>query len=234
MFSPYHHFENCIRLRRCIKRLFDSSYVPPEINDRFCNYHDALEHKLKSAEYNLQNLEILFQNTTITEISSNQSEFAFKTNLFIDGFFYNGGSALDILAREILACFSISPTGHVYYNNAYSEIHGRYPSDPLLVRLSDPPWKNEFSNYRNAATHEVLLSTSMTIDIQYSASNQSQRIRSSLPDDPRVIPSDRTFIRNPDALDYCKTTFKRLLRHINTIYGDIATRASANGRLPLP
>jgi len=234
MFWPYHHFENCVTLKRCIKQLSDLSCIPQETYNRYHNYHGALEHKLKGTKYNLDNLENLIQTTNIANISENLPYFMFKANLYIDGFFYNGGSALDILAREILALFNIQPTVHVYYYTAHSEIYGLYPSDSLLARLTDPPWKDEFSDYRNAATHEVLLSTGMNLNIQFSTGGQSQSLRLPLPDDPRAAPLDRTFHRNPDALDYCTKTFKRLLRHINTIYGDIATRASANGRLPLP
>ena len=234
MFWPYHHFENCIALRRCIDQLFDRSCVTQEIRDRFYVHHKALEHKLKSAQYNLGKLTGLCESTSLADLSTSLSEFDFNANLYIDGFFYNGGSALDIFAREVLALYSIQPTGDVHYSTARSEISNRYQSDPLLTRLDNPNWKGEFSNYRNAATHEVLLSTSISLNIQMTHPSQVQRINLPLPDNPRIAPSSRTFTRNRDAVKYCTTTFKRLLRHINIIYGEIANRALANGRLPLP
>ena len=234
MFSPYHRFEKCVALRRCIDQLFDCSYVTQEIRDTFYIHHQALEHKLKSAKYNLDKLISLCENTSLADLSTSLSEFDFRGNLYIDGFFYNGGSALDIFAREILALYDIHPTGDIYYLAARCEISGIYPSDPLLTRLNTPSWKSEFSNYRNAATHEVLLSTSISLSIQMTHPSQVQRINLPLPDDPRVAPSSRTFNRNPDAVEYCSKTFKRLLSHINIVYGDIADRAFANGRLPLP
>lgn len=235
VFRPYHHFENCATLKSRIKQLSDLSCVPQRIYDRYQNYHIALEHKLKGTEHNLDNLENLIQTTSIASISVNPTDFIFRANLYIDGFFYNGDSALDILAREILSLFDIHTTGHVYYNTAHKRISDQYPTDPLLARLTDPPWKEEFSDYRNALTHEVILSTTMNLSIiLLSADVQSQSLKLPLPDDPRVAPASRTFNTNPDALDYFKKTFKRLLRHINTIYGDIATRISANGNLPLP
>ena len=54
-----------------------------------------------------------------------------------------------------------------------------------------------------------------------------------LPDDPRVDVMDRTFRNNPDVEIFCKRHIKRLLKLINIIYGEIATRATANSSLPL-
>lgn len=234
MFLPYHRFEKCIALRRCIDQLFDRSCVTQEIRDTFYIHHQALEHKLKSTKYNLDNLASLCESTNLAELSTGLSEFDFSANLYIDGFFYTAGSALDIFAREILTLYDIYPTGDIYYAVARSEICSIYPSDPLLTRLNTPSWKSEFSDYRNAATHEVLLSTSISLNIQLTHPSQVQRISLPLPDDPRVAPSNRTFNRNADALEYCGKTFKRILSHINIVYGDIVNRALANGRLPLP
>ena len=234
MFSPYHNFEKCITLRNCIDQLFDRSCVTQEIRDKFYIHHKALEHKLKSAKYNLDKLISLCESTSLADLSTSLSEFDFNANLYIDGFFYNGGSALDIFAREILALYDIHPTGDIFYWTARSEISSRYQLDPLLTRLNNPSWKGEFSDYRNTATHEVLLSTSINLTIQMTHPNQVQRISLPLPDNPRIAPSSRTFTRNHDAIKYCSITFKRLLRHINIAYGEIANRALANGRLPLP
>lgn len=234
MFSPYHHFDNCKKLKRCIQQLCDLSCVPTAIHDSHHNYHGALEQKLKGAKYNLDELERLIGTSNITTISENLLDFMFHANLYIDGFLYNGGSALDIFAHEILTLFSIQPSGNVYYQDAHCQISSRYPSDSILNRLTTPSWKVEFSNYRNASTHEVLLNTDMNLNIQLSSQGQTQSLRVPLPDDPRAAPSNRTFNRNPDALKYCILSFKRLLRHINAVYGDIATRASVKGSLPLP
>ena len=62
----------------------DSSRVPQEIHDKFNNYHEALEHKLKSTKHNLGSLH---QTTKLTDLAGDLSEFRFKANLYIDGFF---------------------------------------------------------------------------------------------------------------------------------------------------
>jgi len=243
MFSPYHQFKNCTKLVLCVQRLYDASCVPPHIHDWHHNYHEALEQKLRGAKHNLDALRVLISSTDITTIASstnmttvtrNIQDFMFHANLYIDGFFYNGGSALDILAREVLTIFDIYPSGHVYYDSAYSEISSKYPSDPILTRLNDPFWKQEFSDYRNASTHEVLLSTEGNLNFQLSSEGLRQSIRLPLPDNPRAALSTRTYNKNPDALQYCILSFRRLLRHINAIYGDAYTRASTQGKLPLP
>lgn len=234
MYSPYHHFSHCTTLKRCMKQLSDNSRIPQDIYNKYFNYHTALEHKLNSAHYFLSQLIDLIENTTMVNYAENPSAFLFKANLFIDGFFYTGGSALDILARELCAYFNINTTGDVYYRHARSKIHQIHPHDPLLARLGNPPWKNEFSTYRNAATHELILSSNINWHTELTPQGQIESLKLALPDDPKALLGNRTFSNNPDVCSYCTRTFKRLLILINTIYGDIAARARANGRLPLP
>ena len=234
MFSPYHQFNNCKKLDSCINQLFSISCVSQTTYDRYYHYHRALEQKLKGARYNLDELKELIENTSVTSASENFKNFLFQANLYIDGFFYNAGSALDILAREVLTIFELCPDGNVYYIDAHDIINSNHPSDPILTRLEIPTWKEEFSNYRNSSTHEVLLSTTADFSLEMSPRGTTEKIKLPLPDDPRVLPTGRTYNKHPNALEYCITSFKRLLRHINAIYGDIYNKATTKGSLPLP
>jgi len=151
----------------------------------------------------------------------------------LDGFFYFGGSALDILAREVLSYFGISLPTNVYFEKAREIISNNRPGDLILNRLNNPTWKSDFSMYRNASTHELIIAKQFNINVCMDGATQKQTIILPLPDDPRVDPDDRTFRRYPNVIDYCKSHMRRLLKLINTIYGDIYTRAACNSRLPL-
>lgn len=123
--------------------------------------------------------------------------------------------------------------GRVYFQTAHQQITAHRTGDPLLQRLSDPTWLNEFRDYRNALTHEVLIGTNFSIAVNADGGRSQTVIVYPLPDNPRAEIENRTFRNNPNSFEYCKTTFTRLLTLINTIYGDINQRASRNGHLPL-
>ncbi len=235
MFSPYHRLNNCIRLERWIRENHENGSISDDVLTGYNRYHFALVHKLKSAKIHYENLENLLENTDIANTISNSDEFLQEVNLYLDSFFYCCGSSLDILAREVLVYFNIAfPTNNkVYYRTARQLINAARSGDSILPRLQDPNWKDEFSNYRNALTHEVLIAGIYNIQVIQNGMNQQMVIKFPLPDDPRVDIPDRLFNNNPDALDYCKTTFTRLLSLINQIYGEIENRATTTGNLPL-
>ncbi len=231
MFSPYHRLNNCRKLERWIDN--NQSRVTNVVQKGHDRYHYALLHKLKSAHFHLENLHDILVNTDASTVLPNSEDFLQKVNMHIDSFFYSCGSSLDILAREILVYFDIPITGNVYFHTAYNSINRSRPHDTILTKISDPTWKQEFSDYRNALTHEVLIAGNFSIQFNATGRNHQKTIVFPLPDDPRTDIENRTFRRNSDALTYCKTTFTRILSLINQIYGEIEERARLNNRLPL-
>ena len=239
MFAPYHNFPNSLRLLKCVNDLKDANGVPDDLAGKFYIYHDSLFHKLKCANLYIDELSEYITNSSPHYVLQNAPEFFFEVNRLIDGFFYSGGSALDILAREVLVCFGINLPSNVYYRTAREQLSIHKPGDSILLRLVDPPWKDEFSKYRNALTHEVLIASNLSLDLnllggsQLAGGSQSVNMNLSLPDDPRVPPSDRVCTINPNVVDYSSRTFRRLLTLINIIYGEIRDRAVGQGSLPL-
>jgi hypothetical protein len=233
MFSPHHRFDNCRRLERAIRHLQQSNTIPENILKGYNRYHFALLHKLKSAKYYAEQLQSVLSTTSPEDIVKNSEVFLFAVNVSIDGFFYVAGSALDILAREVLTYFDIPMPLRVYYTTAHEQISARRAGDPILTRLANPAWKDEFSDYRNALTHELLIAGSYSINVDVDGSSQKTRIVFPLPDDPRVDPEARTYKRNSDVIAYCTATFRRLLSLINTIYGDLTSRIENNNALPI-
>ncbi|HRY31915.1 MAG TPA: hypothetical protein P5531_03000 [Bacteroidales bacterium] len=232
MFSPIHRFQNCQRLQRWFEANRDTGNIPVAILQGYNRYHYALLHKLKSAKYHYSNLVAVVEETEATEMLANSESFLQQVNMHLDGFFYCSGSALDILAREILIYFNIPLPGRVYYNTAGEQLNIQRPADPLLARLNDPQWKAEFSDYRNALTHEVLIARNYNINVNDNGMNQQISVVFSMPDDPRTDFTARTFRRNPNGLEYCQLTFQRILSHINQIYGEIEQRTRNTG-MPL-
>jgi len=228
-----HRFQNCKRLERCMERLEHSGSVPGGVKAAYQAYHFALVHKLRSAERNLIGLEQVLKSYSAPTTATGAPQFLFEANMYLDGFFYCGGSAFDILAREVLSYFGILPTGNVYYGHAKAELHANRPGDPLLPRLGDPPWKDSFSHYRNTLTHELLLATNYTISVRLDGRSVQQQAVVPLPDDPRVPAGSRTYDENPDAAEYIRNHFRRLVSHINAIYGELEPRMNTKGSLPL-
>jgi hypothetical protein len=160
-------------------------------------------------------------------------DFLFAVNLSIDGFFYAGGSALDILAREVLVYFDISLPALVYYETARNRLGADRPGDAMIARMADPSWLREFKLYRNALTHELMVANSVNASIVTQGPTSSSSIVVPLPNNPRVTGAVRGNVRNPDALEYVRTHMRRLLSCVNTVYGDLACRIQSNGGLPL-
>lgn len=233
MFRPYHNFENCRKLERLINELQRNNNVSPSLLTAYKTYHYTLIHKLKSARHYVTILTYVLSHTSPQDIFSSSGEFLLMVNRNIDGFFYCGGSALDILAREVLTYFGIPLPVNVYFQTAKEKLTQQRPGDSIIRRLCDPRWKTDFSNYRNACTHELLIAgTSITVNMNVDGTSQ-EGIVVPLPDDPRSDPQHRTYRKYPDVLDYCNTTLKRLLSLINQVYGELSDRIEQNSSLPL-
>lgn len=233
MFSPYHKFANCSKLEKIISEIHSQTPISDLIINNYKIYHWSLIHKLKSAQYYIISLNDILSNSVPQDIVSDLSDFSFKINRDIDGYFYSNGSALDILAREVLAYFNIPFPTSVYFRTARNELQSNRPGHSLLTKLSDPSWKDEFSNYRNALTHELLIGGKYSIQVVVDGSEHKTRVVYPLPDDPRIEMNSRTFRRNENVLDYCSLNFRRTLSLINQIYGEIYTLIQNTNSLPL-
>jgi len=233
MFSPYHRFTNCNRLENIIKDLSTLGNVSDDVNKGYKRYHFALVHKMKCARNHLDSMIGLMSNTQAGDALKQTSDFLFRVNMYLDGFFYTCGSAMDILAREVLTYFAIPLPNRVYFETARQELSNARPTDTLLDRLDDPSWRDEFSLYRNALTHELIIAGNVNISVTIDGDTEDKTLVLPLPDDPRVDVMNKTSRNNPDMLIYCKRHIKRLLKLINIIYGEIATRATVNSSLPL-
>jgi len=158
----------------------------------------------------------------------------YRLNTYLDGFFYSGGSALDILARELLAYFDLVAPANVYYRTARDEISKHKSGDPILTLLNVPDWKREFTEYRNAATHELLILDQISQKKCLEAGTLRLKVGSiPLPDDPRLDQDKRTYRKHKDVSKYSEKTFENLLVLISKIYGHLIKRIGAKGSLPL-
>jgi len=233
-FRPYHAFTNRVRLERLVKALHDAGTITDSTAyENFNRYHPAMIHKLRSAKYNLMRLKEKLTTTDILEAVSATGDFMFEVNMYIDGFFYNAGSAMDILARVVLTLFGESLSGNIYFHTAHQRISANRPGDAILDKLDPPSWRELFSAYRNTLTHELIIASKLNIEIDRTGADPVNRIFFPLPDVPRAKPSTRTYRRNPNALHYLSKHFKRVLRLTNTIYGEINERAAIANSLPI-
>lgn len=231
MFEPHNRMANSQRLQRTISTLVENNQITDDVLKGHNKYHYALIHKLKSALVHFQNLKDVLENTDVATVVPNSHDFLNEVNMHLDSFFYCSGSALDILAREILVYFNIPLPDSVYFWTARREITANRPGDAILARLAPPGWKEEFSSYRNALTHEVLIGTNYSIQVNLEGGNNHTTIVFPLPDDPRV--DEKTYRTNPNALEYCENRFRRILTLINVIHGEIENRARNQNSLPL-
>jgi hypothetical protein len=220
-------------MEKLCNTLAEAGQMPDNIQQSFHRYHPAFLHKLRSAKHHLDRLNESLSSTDIQEAADITGDFMFEVNMFIDGFFYNSGSALDILARVILTLFSETLPTNVYFSTAYDQLSRNRPGDPLLPRISRPNWQRAFLDYRNTLTHELVLAPKYQIDIDRTGLKPISKIVFPLPDDPRANPNVRTYRRNPNALKYIQLHFTRILRLANTVYGDICDRAEAQRSFPL-
>ena len=232
-FRPYHQLRNKVRLENVVSNLHDAGNVHQVVFENFQRYHPSLIYKLRSAKHNFELLSNKLATPDIREAINPSGNFMFEINMFIDGYFYAAGSSLDILARVVLTMFGVALPEKVYFQHAYDKLSVARPGDLILQRLTPPAWRDEFSNYRNTLTHELILANTIQLNLGYYGDEQTVSVNFPLPDDPRAKPADRTYHNNPDVLDYIKTNFIRILRIVNTVYGDIAERAEVIGHLPI-
>lgn len=232
MFDPIHQFRNCIRLENIISNLHRRGLVSESVLQGYKRYHYALLYKLKCAKHHIDRLETILR-LNPSDVMPASDEFMFSVNLSIDGFFHSCGSALDILAREVLIYFGETLPTIVYFKTAREILNDNRSTDPILPRLQDPSWKEEFFDYRNASTHEMIIASSYSINIQLDGDIEEKTIIFPLPDDPRLEPSRNTYNRNPNLLIYCINTLRRIISLVNQIYGEIYDRARTSNILPL-
>ena len=232
-FTPFHRFVKRKELEALLEDFWDKTDIPDEIYDNFQRYYPAFVHKLRSAKYNIERLEEKLTTTSIQDAANTIDDFMFEVNMYIDGFFYNSGSALDILARVILTLFGENLPDNVYFHSAHQILSASRASDPILPRIETPTWRASFSDYRNTLTHELILASIINMQIDTSGTNPITNIVLPLPDDPRARPSARKYNNHPDVLNYIKTHFTRILSIANVIFGDIIQRAKTLGSLPL-
>lgn len=232
-FNPYHQFHNRTRLEQFVEQCRNNNTLPTPVADGYDRYHRATIHKLKAAMHHIKMLEGKLTPANIHVAITANSDYMFEVNMYIDAFFYCAGSAMDILARELLIYFGIPLPRDVYFQTARTLIAANRPGDSILPRLADPPWRTQFSKYRNSLTHELILATTYSIHTNLATAAPVQQIVFPLPDDPRIPPAQRTFDNNPNALDYLSQHLKRLLSLCNVIYGEVDSRARTGGALPL-
>jgi len=232
MFNPIHQFRNCAKLEATILELNKNGLVSASVFQGYKIYHFALLHKLKCAKHHVDRLEAILR-LNPSDIIPASEEFMFTVNLSLDGYFHSCGSALDILAREILLYFGQTLPPNVYFETAKGILNRNRPADPILHRLQDPPWKTEFKDYRNASTHEIIIASSYSINVKLDGDVEEKSIILPLPDNPRIDPTRRTYNNNPDILRYSINNLRRIISLINQIYGEIYDRAKSNNRLPL-
>lgn len=230
-FCPYHNFTSCDKLETTIQRIQDNGMVPPTIYDAYLLYHFSLIHKLQSAKYHVESLERYL--TSEKARSALPQDLVYRVNFHLDGFLHVIGSANDIFAREILSYFNIPLRTRIYYHTAHIELSKARPTDCILTFLTTPSWFKEFSDYRNTATHESIVSTTYSIRIEVKGSNSINRLEFPLPDNPRSPFAERSYNRNRDIVAYSKTTFKRVLSHFSQTYQHLSDRLSISGSLPL-
>lgn len=228
-FAPHHRFVDCERLEQCIEALRQQGNVPVNLVEGYRKYHFSLIYKLQSARYHVETLEAYLSSQNTQQIDP--PSVVYRVNFHFDGFLHVLGSAMDILAREVLTYFALQPAGNIYYHTAHQVLSAQRPGDAIIPLLAQPTWKQEFGDYRNTATHESVIGFGYTVNVAIIGHTHVSRVVFPIPDDPRANP--QSFKRNPDIVRYCKTTFKRMLSHTNQIYGHLCARARAQGKLPL-
>lgn len=211
----------------------EDNLVPDDIFASYNNYHFALVYKLECAHYYLEKLSDLLESDLTENISTSGKNFNKTVNRNIDGFFYSSGSALDILAREVLSYYGETLPERVYFHTAYNTLSQRIRDSAILEKLRTPSWKELFSDYRNTLTHELILANALNLNIRFEGDKQISEIIIFLPDDPKLKPEDRTFDKKIEVLEYTTTSFRKQVSLINQIYGEILSNIKLNNQFPL-
>jgi hypothetical protein len=228
-FSPYHRFIGCSALEKTVDGLFEVGQVPTELYAAHQRYHYSILHKLRSARYHIDSLSGFL--TSQAALTQSPHDLVYRVNFHFDGFLHAVGSASDIFAREILTYFAAPLPAKVYFSTARTLITALRPGDAILPYLADPSWRQEFLDYRNAATHETLVGIIYTVAYELHGATSTTRIVFPIPDNPRAIVS--AYGNNPDIVKYCETTFRRVLTQLNQAYTHLRPRLRTSGVLPL-
>jgi hypothetical protein len=232
MFNSIHHFRNRQKLETIILDMNKKGNISEPVLKGYKIYHFALLHKLRCAKHHIDRLETILK-INPSDIIPASDEFMFAVNLSIDGYFHSCGSALDILAREVLIYFGQTLPPNVYFKTARDVLHSNRPADPILNKLQEPSWKSDFSNYRNASTHEIIIASAYSINVQLNGDVEEKTIILPLPDDPRIDPANRTYNKNTNLLKYSTDNLRKVISLINQIYGEIYDRARTNNGFPI-
>lgn len=228
-FAPHHNFSSCGKFEKKIDALRATNAVSQGVLSAYATYHFSLLHKLRATRYHVEALEAFLETQDAQQIEP--QALVYRVNFHFDGFLHNIGSALDILAREVLAYYSLPPPNNVYYRTARLEIAAARAGDPILPFLADPPWKREFTEYRNTATHESIIGTEFQVNVSVRENRAFRRLVFPIPNDPRNPALG--YNNNPDIVKYCKTTFKRALTLKDRVYAHLHERVKASNVLPL-
>jgi hypothetical protein len=227
-FSPHHKFSACEKLEARIEQLKAAGAVSAALVESHSKYHYSLIQKLRAAKYHAETLKVYL--ATQDARQADPHLLLYRANFHFDGFLHSLGSAMDILARELLGYFGLPLTVRIYYWTAATRITAAFPGDPILPLLDSPNWKDELNEYRNTATHESVISTGYKVEVEIVGKVSKARIVFAIPDDPR---NPISFKRNTDISAYCEATLKRVLSRINQLYEHIEGRAKAKNALPL-
>ena len=227
---PFHRFVNCERLEKVVRELNAGGHVSDDVLDAHNEYHFAVVHKLKSAQWFVQNLERYVAEEVTDEVVNYET--FHMVNFYFDGFANTVGSALDIFAHEVLHYFNIAPPPLTSFHDLHGLVATARPGDPVCPFLTVPPWREEFRLYRNATTHRVVVAKELILVIRMVGNVKTGVYRFGLPDDPADPQSPCT--RNVDIVKYCGKTLTRTLTFFSAAYGYLATRTRNVGGLPLP
>lgn len=228
-FAPYHTFSEAARLEILVQRFHANGDVRKSVYESHNCYHYALLHKLRSARQYLEDLDRFVESESTLDLSA--PEVIHKANFYFDGFLHSVGSSLDIFAREILGYFAIRPRGNVYYHSAHGILRRHRSRHRILPCITVPKWRAEFSIYRNASTHELVIGTEYRLDIKLDGDRERRSMAIPLPDDPRSLA--RTYKRNLRIEVYCRKIFKKVLSHYNKAYRIIVEESKKHGTLPM-
>ncbi|MBI3529119.1 MAG: hypothetical protein HY067_14265 [Betaproteobacteria bacterium] len=230
-FVPYHAFRDCEVLEETIQNLRANGAIPGNVCASYDTYHFSLLHKLRSAKYHADTLREYLETQATATHQVSPFDLIYRVNFHFDGFGYCIGSALDIFSREILTYFGIPLPQLVYFDTAENQLLAQRAGDPVIALIQSPAWRQEFSDYRNTATHESVVGTEYQIAVSVVGSTEKKRLVFPLPDDPRVLP--RTYRRNPDIVEYCRLTMFRVLSIFNQTYAHVNGRIQNAGTLPI-
>jgi hypothetical protein len=228
-FAPYHNFAACEHLERAVNLGRTAGGIPQPILDRHEIYHYSILHKLRSAKYHVDTLRSFLDSQDTANAAP--EDLVYRVNFHFDGFLHVLGSSTDIFARELLTYFGEPLPANVYFHSAHQVLSLNRPGDPILPIIDTPPWKQEFNDYRNTATHESLVAPAYTVQVEVVGGTSTKRLKFPIPDDPRA--GVKTYNRNTDIVSYCERTLKRSLSLFNQAYRNVADRLSVTQSLPL-